>query len=93
MLKTEFIVSGNSGDDLATELELLYKKWYINPSETTGKRRRKKLTLRIIITDITCETSVEHCIRYACSEIRDGIVSAGGTIWDGTHVQIMRDET
>ncbi|GEM_PF-3775847 len=89
MKQIEFIISGETSEELADELIIVYNKWRKNPGSLNGKNKKKRLTIRVCITGIRRETSIEHCIRYACGEIRDGIIQAGGTIWDGTHVQIM----
>lgn len=89
MNKIEFIISGDSSEELADELILIYNNWRIYPCCLNKHQKNKRLTIRVRITGIMRETSVDHCIRYACGEIRDGIIEAGGTIWDGTHVQIM----
>lgn len=84
--KVEFIVSGETGADRSRKLRELFQLW-----QKTGASPMVQLgtglTVRVIITNPQRTTSVAHCISYACSELTDGIVEAGGTIWDGTHVQ------
>jgi len=92
MKKIEFIVRGAAGIESSNELERLYNLWLKDPSPLVEDRSKSGPLLRIIITDPVSDRSVEQCISYAKGELADNIVSAGGTIWDGTHVQILRDE-
>ncbi len=87
--KVEFIVSGETAADRARELRKLFDQWQKTGS-THLENSGTGLTIRVIITEPARETSVAHCISYACGELEEGIVEAGGSIWDGTHVQITR---
>lgn len=85
----EFIVSAVTGADRSQELRelfLLWQKTGTSPMVKSGNG----LTVRVIITNPQRKTSVAHCVSYASSELTDGIVEAGGTIWDSTHVQITQ---
>lgn len=97
-----FRVSGSSGTEYASDLRRLLEEWESSPSEhisPSGLEESLPLVygqgpLEIIVTDPGRETSVSHCLRYAMGELQDGIVAAGGHIWDGTHVQIiLRDSS
>ncbi len=92
MKKIEFIVRGATGIESSNELERLYNLWLKDPSPMVEDRKKAGPLLRVIITDPVSDRSVEHCVSYAKGELADDIVSAGGTIWDGTHVQIIRGE-
>ncbi|MCU0845782.1 MAG: hypothetical protein MUC76_12750 [Spirochaetes bacterium] len=92
MRQIEFIVSGNSGKERADSLKLLYERWRENPLPQLEDNTGKKPRIRVIITGPRRESSIEHAVRYALRELEDGIGEAGGTIWDGTHVQITMDE-
>ena len=92
MAKIEFIVSGDTGSERSEELKRLYRLWRDTGSCPQPGILGKSVATRVIITNPARETSVEHSVRYACGELEDGIVEAGGTIWDGTHVQITREK-
>jgi hypothetical protein len=92
MREIEFIVRGTTGIECSNELERLYNLWLKDPLPMIEDREKEGPLLRVIITDPVSDRSVEQCVSYAKGELADDIVSAGGTIWDGTHVQILRDE-
>lgn len=83
-----FVVSGEDGPARAESLDRVKTIWdkklaaWIEEPGATGKR------LYVIVTDPTRPTSVDSALRYARTEIRDGIGEAGGSISDRTHVQI-----
>jgi hypothetical protein len=91
MRTVEFIVSGDSGHECSQALKKLYLKWLETGSALLGSPGKGRVRVRVVITRPTRDTSVEHSMRYACGELEDEIIMAGGTIWDGTHVQITSE--
>ncbi len=87
----EFIVSGETGPERSEELRKLYQMWLETGGSRLESREKGRMRVRVIITGPGRPTSVDHSVRYACGELKDGIIRAGGTIWDGTHVQITSD--
>jgi hypothetical protein len=80
-----------SGDDPKTRAEALRSlapELLADTDRIDLSKSGHRVRLRVIITDPQRETSVRHALDYAASEVRDGIGEAGGTLWDGTHVQI-----
>lgn len=87
----EFVVSGDTGPERSEELKKLYLTWLETGGSQLGSPEKGRMRVRVIITGPTRPTSVDHSVRYACGELKDGIIGAGGTIWDGTHVQITAE--
>lgn len=87
----EFIVSGATGPERSAELKKLYQVWLETGGSRLESHDKGRMRVRVIITGPSRPTSVDHSVRYACGELKDGIIRAGGTIWDGTHVQITSD--
>lgn len=84
-----FVVQGDDGPDLADSLDRAHEAWRReHASRVEDPKCAGKFVLHVIVTDPTRETSVDHALSYARSEIKDSIGAAGGSIWDGTHVQI-----
>lgn len=88
----EFIVSGATGRERSEELKKLYLKWLETGSSLLESPEKGGISLRVIITGPVRSTSVDHSVGYACGELKDGIIGAGGTIWDGTHVLITSEQ-
>jgi hypothetical protein len=90
--KIQFFPSGNNSEEIAQDLENLLQQWLKKPEPTHKSPNKGIEVVRVEISNPTRATSVEQCVSYACSEIRDGIRFAGGKIWDGTHVLIGASE-
>lgn len=87
----EFIVSGATGSERSEELKKLYQTWLETGGSRLESTQKGTMRVRVIITGPRRPTSVDRSVSYACGELKDGIIRAGGTIWDGTHVQITSD--
>ena len=86
-----FVVQGDDGPKLAASLDRALEVWRVAPAlRVEDPTPTGRFVLHVVITDPQRETSVEHGVSYARSEIEAGIGAAGGSIWDGTHVQIKR---
>ena len=91
MQTIEFIVSGDTGHERSEALKKLYLKWLETGRALLESSGNGRVRVRVMITRPTRDTSVDHSVRYACGELEDDIIRAGGTIWDGTHVQIISE--
>lgn len=85
-----FCITGVDPNSRVKALEKAYEKWKTNPQPYVSECENPGKKLFIIITEPSRDTSVEHCISTAISDIKDGITEAGGSIWDGSHVWITR---
>lgn len=87
----EFIVSGATGSERSEELKKLYQTWLATGGSRLESPEKGTMLVRAIITGLRRPTSVDHSVGYACGEVKNGIIRAEGTIWDGTHVQIASE--
>jgi len=83
-----FTIAGDTGADRAEALQVAYDEWQKNPQDSMPVIGTGSITMQVRVTGPTHDTSVEHAVSYAVSELKDGIGEAGGSIWDGTHVQL-----
>jgi len=79
-----------SGDDPAARADALSRAAAAsNGSVNTDlSDPRHKIRLRVIITGAAAPESFRNAVAYALEEIKAGIGDAGGSLSDGTHVEI-----
>lgn len=87
-MRTVLTFSGDAPAELAAALE--------RAAAASGGTRdvdladlRHKTRLRVIVTDPRGPRSFADAVSYALGEVRAGIGEAGGSVSDGTHVELQ----
>jgi hypothetical protein len=88
-LRYIFSVSGPSGRERAEALLRASELWQQSPRDCADLCGNEP-PVYIIVTNPTEPDSVERAVHYAADELRAGIVEAGGSLGDETHVWITR---